>query len=234
MLKTNLAVLMAERGLKISDLYEATGISKTTLMAIADNTGKGIQYDTVDKLCNYLNVSPSEFFIYAPFLVTLSQAVFNDGDYQYNFGCSVKNGEQEANYNIGINYYGKTYPSAAEDLNDIYKNLSPFDFVIHAEVSANDFNDDGTFFEFYQSLPIQFQNTLKNSLFSRAINNANRDKAKYFSFDEENKKAVFPTISSYLKSKKSISVLFALTRENENNIYVEKNLKVKDSTIVYK
>ncbi|HHJ8663579.1 TPA: helix-turn-helix domain-containing protein, partial [Streptococcus pyogenes] len=43
---------MAERGLKIADVYEDTGISKTTLMALSENTGKGVQFDTVDKLCN--------------------------------------------------------------------------------------------------------------------------------------------------------------------------------------
>lgn len=68
MIKTNLAVLMAERGLKISDVYEATGISKTTLMAISENTGKGIQYDTIDKLCNFFEVSPSDFFVYSPYI----------------------------------------------------------------------------------------------------------------------------------------------------------------------
>lgn len=68
MIKTNLAVLMAERGLKIADVYNATGISKTTLMAISENTGKGIQYETVDKLCNFLNVTPQEFFSYAPYI----------------------------------------------------------------------------------------------------------------------------------------------------------------------
>lgn len=67
MIKTNLAVLMAERGLKISDVYEATGISKTTLMAISDNTGKGIQYETMDKLCDFFNITPEQFFIYSPY-----------------------------------------------------------------------------------------------------------------------------------------------------------------------
>lgn len=67
MIKTNLAVLMAERGLKISDVYEATGISKTTLMAISDNTGKGIQYETMDKLCSFFNVTPNSFFVYSPY-----------------------------------------------------------------------------------------------------------------------------------------------------------------------
>lgn len=69
MIKSNLAVLMAERGLKIADVYNDTGISKTTLMALSENKGKGIQFETIDKLCNYLNISPQDFFVYSPFLV---------------------------------------------------------------------------------------------------------------------------------------------------------------------
>ena len=72
MIKSNLAVLMAERGLKIADVYNDTGISKTTLMALSENKGKGIQFETIDKLCNYLNVSPQDFFIYSPFLIEYS------------------------------------------------------------------------------------------------------------------------------------------------------------------
>ena len=235
MLKTNLAVLMAERGLKISDLYEATGISKTTLMAIADNAGKGIQYDTVDKLCNYLNVSPKEFFIYAPFLVTLSQAVFRNNDYLYNFLCNVKNGEQESNYNVVAQYYGKDYESAADDLNDVYKDLSRFDFAVYSEIQTNGSNDDESFFRFYNSLPIQFQNTLKDRLFSKMIDYANSEEGKYISsFDRENNKLIFPTFSSYLELKNNISVLFVLARYGKNNIYVEKRLKVKNGKIIYK
>lgn len=60
-MKNKLAVLMAERGLKIADLYRDTGISKTTLMQIANNTGKGIQYETLEKLLDYFDISPNDF-----------------------------------------------------------------------------------------------------------------------------------------------------------------------------
>lgn len=63
-MKNKLAVLMAERGLKIADLYRDTGISKTTLMQIANNKGKGIQYATLEKLLDYFDISPNEFFGY--------------------------------------------------------------------------------------------------------------------------------------------------------------------------
>ena len=63
-MKNKLAVLMAEQGLKIADLYRDTGISKTTLMQIANNTGKGIQYETLEKLLDYFDISPNDFFGY--------------------------------------------------------------------------------------------------------------------------------------------------------------------------
>ncbi|GIO03022.1 hypothetical protein J5TS2_36900 [Brevibacillus halotolerans] len=56
MIKCNLAVLMAERGLKIVDVAKATGISKTTLGALFHNSGKGVQFETLSTLCDFLGV----------------------------------------------------------------------------------------------------------------------------------------------------------------------------------
>lgn len=60
MIKCNLAVLMAERNLNISDLSKETGISRNTLSALYKNTGKGVQFDTLETLCHYFDISPGE------------------------------------------------------------------------------------------------------------------------------------------------------------------------------
>lgn len=78
MLLCNLAVLMAERGLKIADVYEQTGISKTTLMALSENKGKGVQFETVDKLCNFFQINPSDFFVYSSYIFTLKKIAENN------------------------------------------------------------------------------------------------------------------------------------------------------------
>lgn len=62
MIKCNLAVLMAQRELKIAEISEDTGISRTTLTALYYNQGKGVQFETMDTLCDYLNVSPGQLF----------------------------------------------------------------------------------------------------------------------------------------------------------------------------
>lgn len=67
MIKCNLAVLLAERNLKISELSKRTGISRTTLTALSQNQSKGIQFDTFDTICNFLNVKPNDLFIQEKF-----------------------------------------------------------------------------------------------------------------------------------------------------------------------
>jgi DNA-binding Xre family transcriptional regulator/predicted metallopeptidase len=60
LIRCNLSILMAERGLNISDVSKDTGISRTTLTSLFHNQSKGIQFDTLETLCNYLQVSISE------------------------------------------------------------------------------------------------------------------------------------------------------------------------------
>ena len=67
MLKCNLAVLLAERRLRITKVSKDTGISRTTLTSLANNNSQGIQFDTLNTLCSYLNIKPADFFCYVPF-----------------------------------------------------------------------------------------------------------------------------------------------------------------------
>lgn len=60
MIKCNLAVLLAERGLKMADVINDTSLSKTAVRGLYYNESKGIQYETLETLCDYLNVGPEE------------------------------------------------------------------------------------------------------------------------------------------------------------------------------
>lgn len=72
MIRCNLAVLMAERGLNISDLSKVTGISRNALSALYHNTGKGIQFETLDALCDYLQVTPGDLLLFSPLKYSIS------------------------------------------------------------------------------------------------------------------------------------------------------------------
>ena len=67
MIKINLAVLLAERGLKITELSKQTGISRPTLTALYYNQSKGIQFDTLDSLCDHLKVKPDKLILHERF-----------------------------------------------------------------------------------------------------------------------------------------------------------------------
>ena len=70
MISTNLKILLAERSLTISKVCEDTGISRTTLTALCSNKSKGIQFDTLDTLCNYLNVLPEDILTFSPYRIS--------------------------------------------------------------------------------------------------------------------------------------------------------------------
>ncbi|MCW6665497.1 helix-turn-helix transcriptional regulator [Aerococcaceae bacterium NML191219] len=51
----------------MSKVINDTKVTRPTLTAIVQNNGKGIQFETLNTLCNYLNVTPCEFFSYIPY-----------------------------------------------------------------------------------------------------------------------------------------------------------------------
>lgn len=53
MIKYNLILLLAERQLKVADAVRQTGISKTTLHKIYKDESTQIDFETIDKLCDF-------------------------------------------------------------------------------------------------------------------------------------------------------------------------------------
>lgn len=82
MIRNNLAILMAKKGIKNNFLAAKTGISKNTISATASNEGKMIQLETINKICHVLQVTPCEFFSYLPFdievVVMPENIIFDD------------------------------------------------------------------------------------------------------------------------------------------------------------
>ena len=159
MIKTNFAVLMAERGLKISDVYEDTGISKTTLMALAENAGKGVQFDTVDKLCNYLGIELKDFFVYTPYIWKVYK---NDRDESKKEKCDIainlKDVHSERTYIMNFYFFSPHHPDSPIDDNNI---------KLWVRLSLDE--DSGNygykeFYNFVSSLPILFQTHFYNDV----------------------------------------------------------------------
>ena len=64
MIVNHLPTLLAERRLKVADAVRATGVSKTTLHKIYNDQSSRIDFDTIDKLCEYLEVEIGDIFEY--------------------------------------------------------------------------------------------------------------------------------------------------------------------------
>lgn len=60
MILSNLSTILGKKKLKIADLVKNTSITRPTLTALYYNSGKGINFDTLESLCKYLKVTPGD------------------------------------------------------------------------------------------------------------------------------------------------------------------------------
>ncbi|QQB05685.1 helix-turn-helix domain-containing protein [Macrococcoides caseolyticum] len=61
-MKNNFRFLLADKFLKIGDVYEATRISRTTLTNLYYERTQSPDTQTIIKICNFLDVTPNDFF----------------------------------------------------------------------------------------------------------------------------------------------------------------------------
>lgn len=66
MILCNLPVLLAERRLRVADLVRMSGISKSTLHRIYNDETTRIEFETLSKLCEVLEVTPGDILKYVP------------------------------------------------------------------------------------------------------------------------------------------------------------------------
>jgi putative transcriptional regulator len=64
MLENRLRILLAERRLKVKQVVEDTGISRSAISNISNNPKANIATKNIDTLCQYFDVTPAEFFEY--------------------------------------------------------------------------------------------------------------------------------------------------------------------------
>lgn len=82
MLKNRLAKIMHDKKVKAIEISRETGISRATLSKISNNITDRIEYDTIDKICLFLNIEPKDFFDYLPIDYTIELL---NNDLKYGF-----------------------------------------------------------------------------------------------------------------------------------------------------
>ena len=64
MIKINLPVLLAQRGIKVADLDRQIDVSRSTLYRMYNNDVIKVDLDALDKLCKLLNCTPGDIILY--------------------------------------------------------------------------------------------------------------------------------------------------------------------------
>lgn len=99
MIRSNLAILLAERNLKITKVSADTGISRTTLTALCNHYSKGIQFDTLNELCLYLDIAVADLITFIPVDVEITDVAMSPptgpGHRQLSIITSIREGRRE-------------------------------------------------------------------------------------------------------------------------------------------
>lgn len=66
MIKSNIAVLLAERKLKMSDLAKETGINRGTIQRMYHDEASRIELEVMNKMCEFFDCTPGDLFTYHP------------------------------------------------------------------------------------------------------------------------------------------------------------------------
>jgi len=63
-IKSRLSILMGERRYNIQDVYEKTGLSRSTIARLYHDKTQRVDYDTLDRLCRVFECSVSDIIEY--------------------------------------------------------------------------------------------------------------------------------------------------------------------------
>ena len=63
MIKLNLPVLFAQKGMRVSDAEKKIVLARSTLYRLYNNEAPRIDFDSIEKLCKLLDCTPNDLFI---------------------------------------------------------------------------------------------------------------------------------------------------------------------------
>lgn len=61
-----LDVILAKRKVKSKDLAEYVGITEANISLLKQGRVKGVRFDTLDKICSYLECQPGDLLVFEP------------------------------------------------------------------------------------------------------------------------------------------------------------------------
>jgi putative transcriptional regulator len=65
-IRVRLNVMLAERNVKSKDLAEFVGITEANLSLLKQGKVKGVRFDTLDRICQFLDCQPGDLLRHEP------------------------------------------------------------------------------------------------------------------------------------------------------------------------
>lgn len=145
MLANRLKVLLAERQLTNKQVSDDTKISRNTISNIINNPDANIATNTIDRLCNYLEIDPSDFFEYSPYLITFKYKVdiYDEYDSDPKIAPFV------------------LLHVVSGDTEDSYRFVYEPDDYLNSNIAIQDYDGFGTI---YSGLPLSFKSNIMDVL----------------------------------------------------------------------
>lgn len=159
MIRCNLAILLAEMGLKITKLSKDTGISRTTLTSLANNYSQGIQLETLNTLCCYLKITPNDLLSFVPIDVTVSYTSLSGNQLDIELTITEKSKSKDCKLSAIVT---TEICSDRLDSVDIYAFLNDND-------SPEKIAENELIKKTITSLPRPFLNDLENKIIDRVV-----------------------------------------------------------------
>lgn len=63
-IEVNLGVVMAQRKVRSKDLAEHVGITESNMSLLKQGRVKGVRFDTLERICEYLDCQPGDVLTY--------------------------------------------------------------------------------------------------------------------------------------------------------------------------
>lgn len=166
MIRCNLSILLAERNLKITQVSKDTGISRTTLTSLSNNYSQGIQFDTVNTLCNYLRINPEQLISYIPIDIDLYFNSFECSYNEFNFIIDLLISEKGKKYNC-------SFPVTCYLGYDSDNKIDSIDICLDLFVADDDDDDakieNSIIINSFKKLPITFLNDIESKIIDEVI-----------------------------------------------------------------
>ncbi|MBU5366496.1 helix-turn-helix transcriptional regulator [Enterococcus devriesei] len=160
MIRNRLAVLLAERQLKISKVSSITKISRTTLTSLAQNDSKMVQLETVNTLCMYLRIPVDEFFEFIPY----------NFDYYIEISNELKYDPEEEPITYGIEAYinikGETEVFSLEYSGELVDYAAD---IFEMDLTPVDSEEVKKAKDFFESIPNSFTAQIKSEFEKRLL-----------------------------------------------------------------